>query len=68
MGLPQFDKNIVKLFLASCFDGHIDKVAIVVFDGHALIWCQPLALLLDILLGQSWVLKTFFQIEDFFSI
>ena len=41
MALPQFDKNIVELFLASCFDGHIDKVAIVVFDGHALIWCQP---------------------------
>ena len=64
MGLPQYDKNIVKLFLASCFDGHIDKVAIVVFDGHALIWCQP-SVVAKYFTGAILTVKNFFQTEDF---
>ena len=57
---PKFDKNIVKLFLASCFDGHIDKVAIVVFDGHALIWCQP-SVVARYFTGAIMSVKNFFK-------
>ena len=63
--LPQFGKNIVKLFLASCFDGHIDKVAIVVFDGPALIWCQP-SVVAKYFTGAIMSVKNFLQIEDLF--